>query len=255
MPSSVAYCTLAEAKSLLPKAYLGRGADTTGDLPDTTDTTTTSLTTLIIRASREIDSALAPHFCTFNAHDHATFPTPPFIREIARRLSASMAFEQLAIGDRNTAYGAKAKDLRDEAQVRLDNLTNIQADGAADPRWYLIPAEVVSETLTFGAGGQYDLQAQEAFIQVQANLTSVDIPTVLPDSVKVTATGLTLYARGRDFAIRFDPMHQRWVFVDLTGALYVLGTTKSISYDWTYRRHSEKQTENESDTMYLGGWQ
>ena len=250
MASTVACTTAAQVKSLLPRAY------STTDLPDSTDTTYTSLTTHCVKVSREVDAALAPFFCTFNATDHATYACPQYIQGIATHLAASACFDQLAIGDRNTAYGARAVMHREKAQAWIDNLLNIQPDGVAQPRFYVLPNENVSaETLTFGAGGQYDLNDGEAFIQVQANLTSVDIPTVLEDSVKVTGTGLTLYARGRDFSIRFDPMHQRWVFTDLNGALKALTTTKSITYDWTWRRHSEIQQESDSTTMYLGGWQ
>lgn len=249
MASTVAYSTAAQVKSLLPRAY------STTDLPDSTDTTFTSLATHIVKSSREVDSALAPHFCTFNATDHATYATPQYIQDITTNLAAARCFKQLSIGDRNTSYGARAKSHMEDAQAMIDALISVDPLGSS-ARFYLIANEnMATETLVFGAGGQYDLDSREAFIQVQSNLTSVDIATVLADSVKVTATGLTLYARGRDFIIRFDPRHQRWVFTDLTGALYVLGTAKTISYDWTWRRHSEVQQESASSEMYIGGWQ
>lgn len=246
MASTVAYTTAAQVKSLLPRAY------STTDLPDSTDTTYTSLATHCVKVSREVDAALAPYFCTFNATDHATFPCPQYIQNIATHLAASACFDQLAIGDRNTSYGARAVMHREKAQGWINALIG---DDETGPRFYVIANESkTDETLTFGAGGQFDLPNYEAFIQVQSYLTSVDIPTVLAESVKVTTTGLTLYALGRDFSIRFDPMHQRWVFTDIRGDLKDAGT-KTISYDWTWARHAEKQSETDAATIYLGGWQ
>ena len=233
---------------MLPRSY------STTDLPDSTDTTYTSLATHIVKSSREVDSALAPHFCTFNAHDHSTYPCPHIIRDITANLAASRCFFQLAIGDRNSAYGKRGQEHRERAQGLLDSILSVDTpDGG--PRFYAIANETVSsETLTFGAGGEYDLDESEAFINVQTNLTSVDMPLILVDSVKVTATGLTLYGYGRDFTVRFDTLRSKWVFTDIKGDLKDAAVTKTISYDWSWKRYAEKQGETEAAPGLLGGW-
>lgn len=250
MATTVTYTTDAQVKALLPRSY------STTDLPDSSDTTYTSLATHRIKASREVDSALAPYFCTFNATDHSTYPTPQYIQDIATHLAAARCFDQLGIGDRNTAYGARAQMHREKAQGWLDRLMGVGEDGAQDPRYYVLAQEVVgTETLTFGTGGEFNLTSREAFIPVQTYSSLTDIPTILPDSVKVTATDLTLYALGRDFEIRFDPMHQRWVFRDLSGDLSA-AASPTITYNFTWKRHAEKQVaESDAATPYIGGWQ
>ena len=247
MASTVAYTSAAQVNSVLPRSYSAT------DLPVSTDTTYTSLATNIVKASREVDAALAPYFCTFNAHDHSTYPCPQYIQQCATYLAASQSYNQLGVGGR---YESKSKEFMEKAQLKLDYLMNIDTLGSS-PRFYVLPNETVSsETLTFGAGGEFDLTEYEAFINVQSNLTSGDIPTILVDSVKVTATGLTLYRLGRDFSVRFDAGFNKCVFTDLNGALKDLGSTKSISYDWIWKRYAEKQeAAADGEPYYVAGWQ
>ena len=250
MASTAAYTTAAQVKSLMPRSYSAT------DVPATLDTTYTSLATHIIKASREVDAALAPFFCTFNATDHPAHPTPQFIQDLATKLAAERVFHQMAIGDRSASYGKMAASNREAAQMDIDRLMSTDEAGGVSVRSYVIGNETVdAEALTFGAGGEYDLPVTEAFINVHDNLTSSDIPTLLMDSVHVLVTGLTLYARGRDFDVRFDPRHGKWVFCDYKGGLRSSASQKNITYDWTWARYTEKQTDSDTPSIYIGGWQ
>jgi hypothetical protein len=233
--------------ALLPRAY------STTDLPASTDTTYLSLNTHITDVSRWIDSAIGLYYCTFNAVDHSTYICPQPVTECATYEAAARCYGQLAVGGRNAAYTEKAKELHGYAVEWLGGV--VQAHRDDDPKVaFIIPPETVStETLTFGAGGEYDIQAQEAFINVHSNLTSADIPTLIPESVKVTATGLTQYRYGDHFSIGFNPQHQKWVFFDHKGSLYSAGVTKSIAYQWSWRRWNEIQPEIDQ-VPSLGGF-
>lgn len=246
MASTAAYCSSPEVKAYLPRSY------STTDLPDSTDTTFTSLATHIVEASREVDSALAEHFVTFNAWDHATVPCPRIIRNATTWLALSRCFAQLAVGDRETDYGQTAEMWEAKGRAMLDKIAGTDQDGV--PRFYMIPNETVTtETLTFGAAGTYDVQSFEALLGVSVLLTSADIPYVIPDSVRVLTTGLTQYRYGQHFIVPFDAQQRKWKFVDLIGNLYTSALAKTITYDWSWRRYSEVQEAIEN-IPFVGGF-
>jgi hypothetical protein len=245
--STAKYTTAAQVKSHLPRVY------STGDLPDTTDTTYTSLATHIIKSSREIDSALGLYFCTFNATDHATYPTPQVIQDIATWITLGRCYPQLAVGGRNTAYIEAGQAWATRAQAALDEI--LGTDRGNRPRFWIINDEnVASETLTFGVGGQYDLNTLDAFINIQSNLTSADVPVLIEDSVKVTApSGFTQYGYNRDFSLYFHTKHQKWVFRD-HGSLHSQAGAKTIQYQFSWRRQNERQVEGWANPALAGGW-
>lgn len=256
MAASTVYTTLKEVKSLLPKTYLAT------DLPDSDSSSYVGINSYILRASRWVDADLAHFYCTFNSTTHAEYPTPDIIRQVATDRTLYRCFSQLMATDRNGDYGALSERHKEDAAQIIGSIIGRTETGAAvmlDQS--IIPNETVTaETLTFGTGATYGLPTNEAFINVHDNLESEDRPTILIDSVNVTATGLSGYQNAGtanddgDFYVYFHPRFRKWVLRDNTGDLADLATAKTISYDFSWLRYTEKQAEATAPAVAFGGW-
>lgn len=245
MAASTTYTTLVRVKSLLPKTF------SSTLLSDSTDTSYTSITTHIADVSRWVDADLGKHFVAFNSTT-GTPPTPGAIIQIATWRTAARCLDQLMLGDRNSALGEKAQEFYEAAAMLVSRINN---EAEQDEALTIIPDEAKSsETLTFGAGGAYDLTGEEAFINVQSLLTNVDIPTVICESVRLTTSGYTTRHYGRDYSVRFHPGHQKWVLRDHIGD-FADEATPTISYRWSWRRWTwEQAAVGSSPGVFAGGW-
>ena len=216
----------------LVKGYISRSYSAT-DLPDSSDTTYESIDTKILRVSRSIDSIVGSVFCTFNSIS-GTPTTPYVIVDIATTWVVGLCNQQLVPGGRNDAMSQRAQE---DIANSMQRCQAIMGDSQTDSESRVIPPEVVTtETLTFGAGGQYDLSTTEAFINVHSLLTSADRPLIIAESVKPLLTGYTAYHYGRDFDVYFSNEHQKWVFRDYSGSFASATGTKAITYWWDWRR-------------------
>lgn len=241
--ASTKYTSLALVKGKLPRSY------SSTDLPDSSDATYESINTKILNFSRYIDTMLGGRYCSFNSTDHATFPTPGVIARTATMGVAAECLWQLIPGDGNSALADRADKLNAEAKEIIGAIISEENSQAIDPE------AVSSETLTFGAGGSYALPVTEAYINVQSNLTTGEIPTIIEDSVRVTNTNFSLYHYKRDFDVYFNPEHQKWVFKDIVGSFRVDTGALTISYKWDYRRASQHpKVISSTATSLIGGF-
>ena len=246
MATETVYTSPARVKALLPRSY------STTDLPDSSDSSLVSLATLSIDVSRVIDSRIGDVYCSFNSWNHATYPTPRKIIDIASKGTAGRALRQLGLGDRNVGSAVRAVGYEGEFDVALAAMRGDAQPGADAVS---LPLETVTtETLTFGTGALYGLQSYEAFFSVTDYVTTGDIPTMVEESVRVLTSGLTNYRFGTDFVIEFRPEYQKWVFVDATGALAASGSAKTVTYKFDWKRHAQRPASANAAPMYLGVW-
>jgi len=241
--ASTKYTSLALVKGKLPRSY------SSTDLPDSSDATYESITTKILNYSRYIDTMLGGRYCSFNSTDHGTYPTPGAIVRACTMGVAAECLWQLIPGDGNSPLADRADKMNAEAKEIIGAIISEESSQALDP-------EVVSsETLTFGAGGSYALLTTQAYINVQSNLTTGEIPTIIEDSVRVTNTNFSLYHYKRDFDVAFNAEHQKWVFTDLVGQFRADTGALTISYKWDYRRASQHpKVISATATSLMGGW-
>lgn len=220
--ATTTYTTSAAVVPLLPKGY-----DSAVDL------TASHLTAMISSVSRQIDARLAVAYIPFNSTT-GTPATPAQIQTIAKYLVAAQALRHLVVGDRNAALRQSANDLQDMANADLS---------AYMEKAIVLPPELkTAAVLTPGTAGTYDVDTTEAFIGVEALVTSGDIPTMIPESVKVTSpAGYVQYNYGEDFDIYFNPQHQKWVFRDLRSD-FISQSSPTIQYEWTWERYSRDRT-------------
>jgi hypothetical protein len=216
MPASTVYTTSTIVGDFLPASQSIVAA---GDF-----------TRLISEASRYIDTKLARRYIPFN--DTAGSPvTPVVIQKICTRLVAADALRVTMIG----AANSELLDLSILFSKEAEDMLTALRDGKDS-----IPEESSTQTLTPGTGGTYDVQSYEAIIASTNPVASGDIFTLIPTSVRVTATGYTQYGWGEDFQVRFDVPLQKWVFVDLRNDLLAQSAVaKNISYDWSYERYTD----------------
>lgn len=220
--ATTTYTTSSDVTPMLPKNY-----------DSTTDLTSAHLTAMISSVSRLIDSRLAVAYIPFNSTT-GTPATPANIQTIAKYLVAGQALRHLVVGDRNASLRQTAEDYESTAMADLAAYVSKAT--------VLPPEQKTGAVLTPGVGGSYDIAETEAFIGVEALITSAEIPTMIAESVKITSpSGYTKYHYGDDFEIYFNPQHQKWVFRDLRND-FIGETSPTITYDWTWERYSRDRT-------------
>jgi len=220
--ASTVYTTDEDVVPVLPKNY-----DSASDL------TRTHLTAMILNVSRIIDARLSTAYIPFNSTT-GTPPTPVAIQAVAKYLVIGQALRHLAMGDRNASLMQSAQEYEGWGAAALDSYIS----GLA----ILPPEQKTGAVLTVGVGGDYDVETDQAFIGVEALVSSGEIPTMIPESVKVTSpAGYVQYNYGYDFDVMFNPQHQKWVFHDLRND-FISQTTPTIQYDWTWERYSRDRT-------------
>lgn len=241
--ADIRFTTAAAVRAKLPRDY------NTNDLPYDDDSVFESLDTLIVTVSNAIMSRLGSIYVAFNSANHATFPTPGVVKDICTNWVIGEATGRVMVGDKNGEMGQLATDAIALAHARLDAILD---DDAPDS----IPLETVtSETLSFPATHTTrGLNTTEAFVNVQANLTLGEMPTVVDDSVVVTRSGYTDYRPGVDFGIRYAPEYRRHVFTDAAGFLHTLSDV-TIRYQFDYRRATKgPAVATATRTGLLGGF-
>lgn len=220
--ATTTYTTSAAVVPLLPKNY-----DSAVDL------TASHLTAMISSVSRQIDARLAVAYIPFNSTT-GTPATPAPIQTIAKYMVTAQALRHLAIGDRNAALRTAAADMDEMAMSDLS---------AYVTQAIVLPPELKTDAvLTPGTAGTYDIGTTEAFIGVESLVTSGEIPTLIPESVKITSpAGFTQYNYGYDFEVYFNAQHQKWVFRDLRND-FIDEASPTIQYEWTWERYSRDRT-------------
>ncbi len=229
-------------------ARLPRNYDT-ADLPDDDDTVYESLDTQIVKISGAIMSRLGSIYCTFNSADHATLPTPYVINDICTNWVLGITGTQVLIGDGNDQLGASSTAAITMAHARLDAILDQNVPDS-------IPLGVVAtETLSFPTTNTTrGLNTNEAFINVQAQLDSLEVPTIVENSVAVLYSGYTDYRTGIDFSIRYAPEHRKWVFTD-NGDLHSQAGPITITYSFDYTRAAAgPKVSTASRSGLLGGF-
>lgn len=237
------FTTAAAVMARLPRNY------DTADLPDDDDTVYESLDTQIVKISGAIMSRLGSIYCTFNSADHATLPTPGVINDICTNWVLGIAGTQVLIGDGNDQLGASSTAAITMAHARLDAILDQNVPDS-------IPLGAVSsETITFPATKtDRGLNTNEAFINVQSQLDSLETPTIIESTVAVLYSGYTDYRTGIDFSIRYAPEHRKWVFVD-NGSLHSQTAPITIKYSFDYTRAvSGPKVSTASRSGLLGGF-
>jgi hypothetical protein len=189
-----------------------------------------TFTRLISEGSRLIDTVLATRYIPFNSTT-GTPPTPTAIQLICTRLVASQALRIDMMGARNATLEEMAVEHEKWAMERLKALR--------DEKESLPDETVATETLSWGTGGSYDVGTYECLLAVTSPVTSGDIFTLIPESVKILTTGWTQYGNGRDFHVRYEPYLRSWVLVDDTGGLKASGLAVTVTYDWSYQRYTD----------------
>lgn len=234
----------------------------------TSDLPPEAVVQFVIEESRDIDLRLGSTYCTFNAFDHATFPTPTTIQEIVRDGSTAKCLMRIGMGDRTSIFGTMAKERADNAlrmKQAIAGHDQVMGGSGAGPvvesDLAFMVERVDSETITFGTGAsQFVLNTNEAYVPVEAYLDSDDIPTIIPDSIRVTTGNYMGYrfadrpGYGINAICYFDGTRQRWVLRDLSGYISGSGATAHISYRWEYRRATWRPIPyEEDDEIYFGG--
>ena len=250
MPTITPLTTLAKVQAELPAGYNNT------DLPDA------DIDAMILEESADWEVRLGATYCTMNAPDHATYPTPEWVQTIVRDGVVAKGLYRLALGDRTTALGVSAEMYSKrcmaakQALAGHDQVATGNAGGQVVESQLSQMAETVdSETITWGTGNQeWDIDEDRAFIPVEAHLDSGDIPQIIPASVRVLTANYTGYRHGVEFRVFFDGTRQRWVFHDLNGSLAAAGATASITYRFEWRRATWRPVPyEEDDEIVFGG--
>ncbi len=245
----------------------------TDELPvgySTTDLPSAAVLQFIDEEGRDIDTRLGPTYCTFNAYNHSTYPTPTQIQESTRDGAVAKCLMRIGMGDRSSTFGSLARERRDNAmrirqalagEDQVAGLTG--ANAAVASQLAMLVEKVSTQTITFGTGAsQFVLMTNEAYVPVESFLTSGDIPTIMPESIRVVSGSYTGYRFGGqeadhksvDGICYFDGERQRWVLRDLSGYISGSGVTVSISYRWEWRRATWRPVPYiEDDEVYFGG--
>ena len=189
---------------------------------------------LIGEGSREAEAVLRVRYCPFNATTD-TPPTPKPIQSIVSRLVGASALECVAPATFNSGYEETVIGWREWAEKKLDRL----ARGLDS----LATETVTAEALTFGAGTEYALPTNMAFLAVAGQLSAAsdageEQPTVVRESVRVSSANLTGYRLGVHFDVVFEPTFQKWCLVDHGGALRV-HAAPAVTYRWSYERWNQ----------------
>ena len=149
--STAAYIDQETVYKELPGGY-----DNTVDLPDA------DIDIFALEESRDIDTHLGAWYCTFNPHDHATYPTPQKIKDIARDGTVAKCLDRIGMGDRTSALGKRAQFFADRKMAALLGLVGfaqaqVGGNAATVDAGRSLPAETVAAYLQLRNGSPHIL--------------------------------------------------------------------------------------------------
>ena len=235
----MALCTAVQVIGKLPIQY------STTDVPTTTASANMGLDTMIAKSGGIIGFALRKFCYTFNAVDHATYPTPAPINLAAIHFTASQAFEQLGLIQNNDGLGASAQYHVEQGNALLAGIVAQRGETGLEV--------TTAETLTFGtdAGAPWALNSDEAYLAATSPLTSTEPPHIIRERVRlaITDAGTSSYTAAElnrmryadddhagEYTVKFDLARGKWIFRAFHPDLLL--ATVIVKYQWNYQRNA-----------------